>query len=500
MASGFDRLERFFTYKRKASAISLEASTEPSAEPRTPTDPLDGMRFPSPSFIRPKNSRMAARDEVHIRQPGSRSSYTYDTSWPRKTSADSGYAILPLHTRLPSLNMEPFGELAPMFQGFSFPKPRSNRSSADSGSLSFPGLSEDRSSWPNSPLSRLDTPFSEEREDASPSPNDHMSERLSIIPPPEPSTLELSSSIGPLSDWHLQDDHKAEILYESLCADIQRQLARPLTTTQLIQQAAAETLLPSPSVSSWSLQEPEVSDFYTMSDYSIAGDVLDDSELPSLADAHLTVSPSVSSLPFRDGPLLFLEPPGTCQPAAMAALEAARIATRYNFDMLYVVNLWPGNTTSGSSSPEDVASATLSHDMTGRLLTAYGLHNCPSPFQISSDVHAEILQSAGWLEYRDEQAGAASFGRAYTCALYPGRSDAKWPSLPDSGRQSTRENVIDRGLVFAGYRKPSDDGSTPCVPREELAYLRHDVEALVDILFDIHMTNQIRQPHGLTSI
>lgn len=497
MTSGFDRLERFFTSKRKASAISLEATTEPSTEPRTPTDPLDGMQFPSPSFIRPKNSRMAARDEVRIRQPGSRITSTYDMDWPRKTSADSGCAMLTLHTRLPSLNIEPFGDMAPMFQGFSFPKPASNRSSADSGSLSFPGLSEDRSSWPNSPLSLLDTPFSDEREGASSSPTDHKSERLPITLPSASSTPEPLLSVGPLSDWHLQDDNEFEILNKSLCADIQRQLSQPLMiTTEVTPETDADSACVSPSVSSSSLQEPELSDFYTMSDYSIAGDILDDSDSSSFADTHVTIAPSVSSLPAREGPLLFLEPPSSCRAAAVVAVEAARIATRYNFDMLYVVNLWPTHATNRHSSSDYGTPITSSPDMTGRLLAAHGLHNCPSPFQISSDVHLKVLQSAGWLEYRDEQADAAGFGRAYTCAFYPGRFGDRRVSLSTFETQSTEQQAIDRGLVFAGYRKPNEDGSTPCATQEELAYLRHDVEFLVDILIDIHVTNQLRQSYS----
>lgn len=496
MTSGFDRLERFFTSKRKASAVSLGTSTQPSTEPRTPTDPLEGMQFPSPSFIRPKNSRMAARDEVRIRQSGSRSSSTYDVSWPRKTSADSGYSGLPMPARLPSLNMEPFGELAPMFQGFSFPKPPSNRSSADSGSLSFPGLSEDRTSWPNSPLSRLGTPPSEELELPSPSPTGSRTERPLSIPPTS-STPKLSLDVGPLSDWHLEDDHELEILNETLCADIQRQLDQSLTATSLAShsrensQITTDSTSPASSISRSSLQEPDVSDFYTMSDYSIAGHILDDSDLPSVAETHVTVAPSVSSLPFRDGPLLFLEPPSTGRMAAVAALEAARIATRYKFDMLYVVSLWPCNTTNWSAASDDAASAIPPDAMTGRLLAAHGLHNCPSPFQISSDVHVKVLQSEGWLEYHDEQADDAGFGRAYTCAFYPGRFNHRRAFQPTFGTESAQGNVIDRGLVFAGYRKTDEDGLTPGASREELAYLRHDVEALIGLLIDIHMAYQL---------
>lgn len=506
MASGFDRLERFFTSKRKASAISNETSTAPSTAPSSPIDPLDELHFPSPSFIRPKNTRMAAREEVRIRRPASGSPSTDDSSWPRKASADSGCIELPLPLRLPSLDLDTAGHFAPMFQGFSFPKPPStdsaSRSSEDSESIPFPEFLEERSSWPISPWTRLDTPPSSDPEDAS-LPKYKSKPKLSIVPPQAPLTPDSSPSTGPLPDWHLKDDTTVDILDGSLCEDIQRQLEQPAKRESLasIRQfntgIIAEPPSPHSSASGSSLEEPDVFEFFSLSDDNVAEGRLDDcdmSEMLRLVETPVTVAPSISSLPFRDAPLLTLEPPNASRTAAIAAFEAARIATRYNFEMLYVVNLWPEND-NNRDRDSAVALPPSSHDMTGRLLAAFGLHNGPSPFQISSDVHVKILQSEGWLEYRDEQAGVGSFGRAYACTFYPGQlHDRRSSESTSSTTQLLEATAIDRGIVFAGYRMPNPDGSMPCMSVEELAYLRRDVEALVEMLIDIHVTVQLGLP------
>jgi hypothetical protein len=259
----------------------------------------------------------------------------------------------------------------------------------------------------------------------------------------------------------------------------------------------AELDSPSSSVSGSSLEEPDVSDFFSLSDDNVAEGRLDDcdvSEMLRLVETPVTVAPSVSSLPFRDGPLMILEPPDASRMAAIAAFEAARIATRYKFEMLYVVNLWP-ESDSNRDRDSAVALPPSTREMTGRLLAAYGLHNVPSPFQISSDVHVKILQSEGWLEYRDEEASAGKFARAYACTFYPGRlHDERSSESASSVTQSSETNAIDRGLVFAGYRMPSPDGSMPCTSIEELAYLRRDVEALVELLVDIQVTIQLGLP------
>lgn len=263
-------------------------------------------------------------------------------------------------------------------------------------------------------------------------------------------------------------------------------------------QATEDPSSPRPSFSGSSLQEPNVCDFFSLDDYNVAEGGLDSCEFSSAssqAETPVTVAPSISSMSFRDIPLLTLEPPSATRPAAAAAFEAARIANRYNFDMLYVVNLWPAADETDHRLSSEVFSPTS--DMTGRLLTAYGLDKGPSPFQISSQVHVKVMQSAGWLEYRDEQAEIGEFGRAYACAFYSGSSDDRRSSKSTWSIQHTHANAIDRGIVFAGYRMPDSDGNMPGMNFEELAYLRQDVEALVEMLIDIHVTNQLRQPSRL---
>uniref|UniRef100_A0A8H7N962 Uncharacterized protein n=1 Tax=Bionectria ochroleuca TaxID=29856 RepID=A0A8H7N962_BIOOC len=206
--------------------------------------------------------------------------------------------------------------------------------------------------------------------------------------------------IGPLPDWELLSNQTIDILNQDLCDDIQRKLGEPMTnpTTASIShtdQTEGSEISPHSSFSSASLQEPEVCDFFTLSDENVAESYAEESlfsDDPRRSYASITLAPSVLSLPLRDPPLLTLEQPSTSRPARVAAFEAARIASRYKFDMLYVVNLWPENT--ASHSPRDSYPI---EGMTGRLLVAYGLHHSPSPFQISSEVHTRFYSlQDGW--------------------------------------------------------------------------------------------------------
>ncbi|CAG9938440.1 unnamed protein product [Clonostachys rosea f. rosea IK726] len=255
-------------------------------------------------------------------------------------------------------------------------------------------------------------------------------------------------------------------------------------------QTEGSEISPHSSFSSASLQEPEVCDFFTLSDENVAESYAEESlfsDDPRRSYASITLAPSVLSLPLRDPPLLTLEQPSTSRPARVAAFEAARIASRYKFDMLYVVNLWPENT--ASHSPRDSYPI---EGMTGRLLVAYGLHHSPSPFQISSEVHTKILQSPGWMEYRDEQA-ENDFACAYAYTFYPRSTGDKRGSGSSLSTQSTTATLVDRGIVFAAFRKKDTQNSTHYPTLDELAYLGRDVETMIQVLIDIHNTRQMRQ-------
>ena len=231
-------------------------------------------------------------------------------------------------------------------------------------------------------------------------------------------------------------------------------------------------------------------------------------------------------------------------PATVAAFEAARIAARYRFDLVYVVNLWPSHT--GCSQPRAISSqfpvpyfdaparATPSlampnnslrslaalhkclegqgsvanmnprSGMNGRLLAAYGLPSVMSPFRISAPVHQKVLRADGWLEYRSDSPAADEFARGYSCSFYAGYSpDGRWrPVETDVDRERTgspeerakkrQDRPANRGIVFAAYRLPNSDGTVLSSGKDELDGLYRDAELFVETLIDIHMMQRQR--------
>ncbi|KAK4444286.1 hypothetical protein QBC34DRAFT_415500 [Podospora aff. communis PSN243] len=258
-------------------------------------------------------------------------------------------------------------------------------------------------------------------------------------------------------------------------------------------------------------REPSVSDFLSLSDEDVSGDSAAplarlpvSSKPPSCAlppdPPGLVLSPQVSA----GTRLLTLSPPLATRPATAAAFEAARIAARYRFDLVYVVNLWPRRMGSSSSSfaPGELSPRTTDGtprvEMTGRLLAAYGLPYIKSPFRISESVHLRALRTQDWLEYQCENVTPEEFSRGYSCSFYTANSLGRRSKSTDKGategtsrdRKGTAPN---RGVVFAAYRLPRADGQDLQSSQAELDALRMDAEALVDMLIDIHMTQRQRR-------
>ncbi|KAG5971460.1 hypothetical protein E4U55_001220, partial [Claviceps digitariae] len=129
MANGLDRLERLFAYKRKASR-----ECSPNGRSGT-TVQSSNLRFPAPSFIRPKTSRMTARQEVCIRQATDRSPSVPNIRYSQRAahgqklvsvSADGNHHQLKHRlTRLPSFNHDQTETLMSALNDFQFPKPPS---------------------------------------------------------------------------------------------------------------------------------------------------------------------------------------------------------------------------------------------------------------------------------------------------------------------------------------------------------------------------------------
>ncbi|KAK3181334.1 hypothetical protein K4F52_007348 [Lecanicillium sp. MT-2017a] len=511
MANGFDRLERLFAYKRKGSL--------PACEPISPTKEIE-QQFPSPSFIRPKAARMCARDETRLRHASGRSPSVPDILDSRgsmrghsrnggSTGSSCTQKRVPL--RSPSLNSGRKDRFAPGLQEFKFPARQTPNSEAQStlssqkSSSEVPRIPSPRS---RSPLhlsilpNRTDTPPSSDPEDDHSPRASPRSKKLPELPYAAPPTPGESPELGPLPELPtLRHSQSADALEKTMLTDIRFEMNDLLDDTPLQRSQSQTSLAVSIPASTGSsvLREPDLNDFLNLSDDEVAEDA--DHELEPVNDPQSTLPPmdlSISSKPLAST-LLTLTPPRASQPATAAAFEAARIARRYDFDLVYVVNLWPGSPMPWNGSPlaRDTDDAEGERPLIGRLLAAHGLHHVPSPLQISSLVHTTILRSDGWIEYRNPEARQHDLARGYACAFYTGqysRSVSGDRSTPVSGVRLSEQ--IDRGIVFAAYRKPRAGDCklgrtfTEC----ELGDLHREAESLVEMLIDIHVTNRLRQP------
>ncbi|PHH50897.1 hypothetical protein CFIMG_004397RA [Ceratocystis fimbriata CBS 114723] len=296
---------------------------------------------------------------------------------------------------------------------------------------------------------------------------------------------------------------------------------------EIYQKAPMSPIRPKTSASADGiLREPTVNDFMDLNDEDIAEEEAQlqqrkRSLVPSKSTNRLdletkararafthTKNKAVSetaaseSMPASDSNLLTLSPPMSSQPATLAAFQAARIATRYDFNLVYVVNLWP-NSADPMATPtcSSVRNSQLSvaessqNRLTGRLLAAYGLECVQSPFRISSVVHSKILQAEDWIEYRCPEIHDDEFSQGYACSFYTGqygRRKSETDVTPASARDASCRRNIDRGIVFAAYRKPTPGKARRAYSKSDLEQLRHEAEALVEMLMDIHFTSSLQ--------
>ncbi|OAQ72745.1 hypothetical protein VFPPC_00638 [Pochonia chlamydosporia 170] len=513
MANGLDRLERLFAYKRKASPV-------PSGR-ASPVSQTGEQQFPSPSFIRPRASRMTAREEVRLRQATGRSPSVPDIMASHRAAHRQAYNSAtndcshPPKQRMcrsPSFSQRNAEQLVTGLREFQFPKAPGGSDKTSSESLTFdaskPGeVLQMPSPRCRSPLeisipppNRLDTPPTSDNGSRLPSPT---GKGPQIPLPPTPGQ---SPNLGPIADVKLRSVKSADVLGKSLFRDVEAQLGEPFDHFPLNRSYSQSSLAPSSrSFCSSTLREPDFNEFLNLSDDDIAESTPESPALDPLDNDndHAAPPPLNLSAPSSCRPpasaLLTLTPPRASRPAAAAAFEAARIARRYDFDLVYVVNLWPdtsaapipGHNLNGPQKP-----------MIGRLLAAHGLHHVSSPLQICELIHTQVLRSDGWIEYRNQDAQPHGIARGFTCAFYTGqyaRSTSSRSASPVSGvRLSER---IDRGIVFAAYRKPREGeeklGRT--FSDEELGDLHREAEVLVEMVIDIHVANRSRQPPTRTS-
>ncbi|KAG6114363.1 hypothetical protein E4U31_004923 [Claviceps sp. LM219 group G6] len=534
MTHGFDRLERFFTSRRKASR---EAS--PKARSKSPLTPptlnLDH-QFPSPSFMRPTTSRMTARQEVSrmstrqevvgrmsarqdvgFRQAAYRSPSVPDMhSTPRavhgnafvSVSADGHYQPNHRLARMASYSNDETETLMSALHGFQFPKPPTTRpipgwaqsppTAIQQGAhtprlLRSHGRSLEISIPPSYPLA---TPPSSDAGDhgsdlyspKAKGPGGPLMSSGIRLPTPGQSP-DMPSTHGSLLRTRIPANRPDNALFPVMDDG----LGGPYGERCLDKTYSQSSKTPSDlSFGSSTLREPELDEFFSLTDDDIAECIVPDSPVLAPVDkASPTVSEDLwiaSSEPLTSR-LLTLAPPRASSPAKAAAFEAARIARRYDFDLVYVVNLWPHKT----NRPVTPARK----PMMGRLLAAHGLDGVPCPLEISEEVHTTILRSEGWVEYRDQDALDHDMARGFACAFHTGQFA---PSNSSSRRTSPVSGVrltewIDRGIVFAAYRKPRPGqaklGRT--FKDTELGQLHREAEALVEMVLDIHAANKQRE-------
>ncbi|KAI5866996.1 hypothetical protein GGS23DRAFT_553074 [Durotheca rogersii] len=202
-----------------------------------------------------------------------------------------------------------------------------------------------------------------------------------------------------------------------------------------------------------------------------------------------------------DSQFLSLSYSPTFASGALGAIWAANIANKYQFDLIYVISLWPemkGESFDPSlrSPPEDRQGKCWNADyaasrcaivanpksgMAGRLLAAYGLNEFGSPFRIHTEFHAKMLGFQGWQEYRDDLASPGMIARGWTCSFYGDRVPTK-----RTGGNVTPDVSTNRGIVFAAYTKKTTQSVIPerSSPKQTaiLGKLRSDAQTLIDTL------------------
>jgi hypothetical protein len=342
-----------------------------------------------------------------------------------------------------------------------------------------------------------------------------------------------------------------------------RSLEAPITSTVSLRKTVSDSTLSKAvpaAKDNFVLKEPTVETFLSLSDDDIADGPpvtppmtpvsgrfapsrLDSGRAPTFnlpPDPPVFQIPSPRSGSKRYSPLICLSSPLTSRPAKIAAFECTRIAQRFNFDLIYIVNLWPeklGHTPKNSASsmpvPSQVfgsplrtgrsrapSSATFDpsrldgagrrrstrSSLTGRLLAGHGLANLQTPFMISSAAHTKILRQDDWVEWRDEVPSQDHFARGYSRAFYAGVSpDAVSQQQLHSARssvdtkrgsqqQTPQPLAKNRGIVFAAYRFPGPDGTAPRTDPAQLEALYAEAETLVETLLDIHKMERSRRP------
>ncbi|KAM0512259.1 hypothetical protein ACHAPE_009075 [Trichoderma viride] len=500
MSSGFDRLERLFSSKRKASSASLRvaASDGPPAEPQ----------FPSPSFIRPTATRMTAREEVSLRQATCRSPSVPDIAPSRlgslrSQSSSSGFSRSPIPS--PFLRDAQPDSLVAKLHEYQFPSPPSRDLRAATVTTAFNSMTTETPEIP-SPRSQSPSPLRLQmtpRVDTPPSPSsvengsgrrrsDHSVGVPSLVyntlPTPEDSP-EILPVRNLLADSKIFDIAIDKTFFDAFEEQILQSFDHAPLNDSFSDSSPSEA-----SLGSSTLREPDFNEFLNLSDDDIAESAPETPMLESddTSEYSLTSMGAFIPQPKPIGPFdLILSPPRASRLATAAAFEAARIAKKHDFDLVYVVNIWPSASRGRSFDTQSAGSSQT--PSFGRLLAAHGLHQMDEPLQLAEFMYNKILRAKGWIEYRNTDALPHEHARGYACSFYTGKDS---PRRLSEGNSPVSDNQVNRGIIFAAYRRPriGDCKMGRSFTGAELSSLYEDAETLVEMLVDIHASNRRCHP------
>ncbi|KAI3390880.1 hypothetical protein diail_8458 [Diaporthe ilicicola] len=383
MANGLDRLERLFSKRKSApvrdtTASNINGNAPPASAQPEPDSPFEAT-FPPPSFIRPTANRMHARDEFELPSPISvahtsssnsarnsrRLSHldTREMNDNRRRSGPSTTASFHLPSRSSSLltrrhDRKPGGLVQLQLPGgtTSFGQPPSHSPPFPPADL--PPTVEDQKvaqrhlleALPIYPAAKVETPPPSDQDEFNfPSPPSSTRGRLpptTILSPftPEPSPDMIPQRDSILSEPKTSSDLKRNST--STAPPSRRNTQATISSTALLDDDWRDSYVhesqAAASPESGVFEEPRVQDFLALT----ADDLAEvRTKVPSKPPLRLPPPPPVLPptvwspvfCPSRRGSNML----APLAPDEVAAFQAARIAKKYDFDFLYVVNFWP---------------------------------------------------------------------------------------------------------------------------------------------------------------
>lgn len=386
MANGLDRLERLFSKRKSApardtTASNINGSAPPASAQPEPDSPLLEVVFPPPSFIRPTANRMHARDEFELPSPISVARTSSSDSArnsrrlshldnrdnremndTRRRSGPATTASFHLPSRTSSLltrrhDRKPGGLIQLQLPGGTANPDRPPCHSPQSPSADISPTSEDQKvaqrrlleALPIYPAVKVETPPASDQDEFNfPSPPSSTRGRLppAILSPftPEPSPDMIPQRDSILSEPKTSSDIRRESIST---VPSRRTTLATISSAALLDDDWRDSYIHDPQVtvgpeSPSVFQEPKVQDFLALT----ADDLAEfRTKAPSNPPLRLpppppVLPPSVRSPAFsssRRGSNML----GPLAPDEVAAFQAARIAKKYDFDFLYVINFWP---------------------------------------------------------------------------------------------------------------------------------------------------------------